>query len=352
MALALFVGGCHEPPHMPERVFPVKVGEVIQRDTPIYFEIIGNVLAPRIVEVRPQITGLLIQAHIEQGQDVTEGQLLYSIDPAPFKAALDKTKAVLSKDQAQLAFSKKKVERYETLKEKEYVSALNYEQFQTDVQTIAAQVASDQADVDTATINLDYTAIHAPMSGRISQFNIDPGNLVSPTNTTALTEIRQIDPIDIQFAISQADFQRLQARFARGEMSFDVLVPELKEPLTGGAVYFVDNHISLTTGTVLIKGRINNQTRKLWPGIFVRVRLLLSTKPNALLVPVSAVQYGQQGPYVYVVKADKTVELRKVTLGETVDNLLMIDEGVSPKEIVVTDGQLNLRPGVTIQVMP
>jgi multidrug efflux system membrane fusion protein len=352
LTVALGFVGCREAPKMPERVFPVRVGKVIEQDTPIYFEIIGNVLAPRIVQVRPQITGRLMQAHIQQGQEVTEGQLLYTIDPAPFKAALDKATAVLSKDQAQLAFSKKKVERYETLKEKDYVSALTYEQYQTDVATMTAQVASDQAEVDTATINLDYTLIYAPMSGKITQFLVDPGNLVAPTNTTPLTEIRQIDPIDIQFAISQADFQRLQERFARGEMSFDVLVPELTEPLTGGLVYFVDNHISLNTGTVLIKGRLDNASRRLWPGLFVRVRLLLSTKPNALLVPVPAVQYGQQGPYIYVVTTDQTVDLRKVTLGETIDNHLLIDAGISPGDVVVTDGQLNLRPGVKVQVIP
>lgn len=349
--LVAFVIGCHAPAPTPPRAFPVKVGQVIQRDTPIYFEIIGNVISPRVVDVRPQITGILLHAHVQQGQDVEEGQLLYTIDPAPFQAALDKAKAVLMKDQAQLAFSKKKVERYETLKEKEYVSALNYDQYQTDVLTIEAQVASDQAEVDTAAINLAYTTIHAPMKGRISQYLVDPGNLVSPTNQTALTEIRQMDPIDIQFAISQADFQRLQERFARHDMSFDILVPDLKEPIQGGTVYFVDNHVSLTTGTVLIKGRVDNAMRKLWPGLFVRIRLLLKTKHNALLVPVPAVQYGQQGPYIYILKADSTVDLRKVVLGETIDNMLVIESGIAAGETVVTDGQLNLRPGVKVQVI-
>lgn len=347
LMIALVVG-CQSPPKPPQRIFPVKVSEVVQREVPIYFEIIGNVISPQVVQLRPQITGMLIEAHVKQGQDVTEGQLLYSIDPAPFKATLDRAKAILTKDQAQLDFSKKKVERYEALKEKDYVSALSYEQYQTDVLTITSQVASDQADVDAAAINLAYTEIRSPMTGRISSYLVDPGNVISPSNI--LTEIRQIDPIDIQFSLSQRDFQRLQDRFAGQTMDFDILIPNVKEPLAGGKVFFVDNHLSLATGTVLVKGRIDNAARTLWPGLFVRVRLLLENEPHGLLVPVAAVQFGQQGPYVYVLKDDQTVELRRVTLGETVDEQRLIKSGLKAGETVVTDGQLNLSPGVKVQV--
>lgn len=347
--LALYLSGCSSSSKPPSRAFPVIVAEVTQEDVPVYLEAIGNVYSWSTVQVRAQVSGKLLKAHVQQGQDVKKGDQLFTIDPKPYQAALDKAKAILQKDEATLAFDKQKVTRYQELVKKNYVAQLTYDQYATDVKTLEAQVAFDKADVDLNTINLAYCYILSPIDGRISQFTVDPGNIVTPNDTTPITEIRQITPANVQFALPQKDFQEVKKIFKQ-TIKFEVLLQESKAPIQTGEVYFIDNHVDLSTGTILLKGRVENKERILWPGEFVRVRLLLKTTPKAILVPPGAVQVGQQGKYVYVLKADNTVDLRIVTTGVRYNNRIVIEKGLNPHEIVVVDGQINLRPGIKVSV--
>lgn len=333
------------------RTFPVIVGDVIVRDVPIYVETIGNVYSLQTVEVRPQVGGIIQEAYVKQGQYVKKGDPLYKIDPRPYEANLEKAKAALIKDLAALNLAEITVQRYASLVSKEYVSKLNYEQYQANVETGKGQVLSDQADISLAELNLEWTTPRSPIDGKISQFNIDPGNLVIVNDPNALTNIRQITPADVRFGITQKDFIEVQKSILSGLLKFEVILPQEISKPREGKIYFIDNHIDLSTGTILLRGTVPNEDEFLWPGEFVRIRLQLRVHPNALLVPEEAVQIGREGPFVYVYQPDtSTVEYRKVVKGENIDHLQMILEGVKAGEKVVTKGQVNLRQGAQVEL--
>lgn len=348
----ILLSACKDSKEIPfaDRPMPVTVTSVVQKDVPLYLEVIGNVNASTVIEVRPQISGILLQAHVKQGQEVKEGDLLYTIDPAPFIAALNKAKATLKKDESTLEYSKKKVERYKELVKKEFVSALSFEQYETDVLINQAQLLIDQAEIETAEINLRYCFIKSPIDGKISRYIIDPGNRVSPTDQLPLTEIRQLDPVSVQFTLSQRDFQRIQEISSEDDFPFEVILPNRKETIKDGRVTFVDNKIDLATGTITLKGSMKNADRVLWPGEFVRVRMFLQTLRNAMLVPIAAVQFGQEGPYVYILQPNNTVAFKPVILSQEMDNYYVVLEGIKPTDKVVTNGQINLQPGTKVIV--
>jgi len=349
----LFVTGCKSPPPKEERVFPVTLGDVVQRDTPIIVEAIGNVYSLTEVNVRPQVGGIIEKAYVKQGQYVKQGDPLFLIDPRPYQAALDTAKGNLVRDQATADFSEIRLVRFADLVTKDYFAKINYEQFTSDAQMAQGQVLADIGAVETAQINLEWTKPYSPIDGKISQYNIDPGNLVIANDPNFITTIRQIDPADIRFTINQKDFVRVQDAERSGTLKFQVLLPQKLDTPREGQIYFVDNHIDLTTGTILIKGTAPNADEFFWPGEFVRVHLQLRVEPNALLVPQEAVQVGQDGPFIYVYNPKTSrVEYRTVVRGETLDGLTLIEKGVNPSEKVVLRGQINLRPNVKVEVTP
>jgi multidrug efflux system membrane fusion protein len=325
---------------------PIVSSTVKTQDVPVYISTIGNVNSQATVEVRPQVTGKLIAVHVKQGQNVKKGDLLYSIDPKPFQAELDKAKATLVKDQANLEYARDRLARYKELVKKEYVSQLNYDEYQSNVAALEGQVMIDLADVTYAEINLGYTSVTAPIDGRLSGYDVDVGNLVSPTDTRPLTTIRQISPIDVNFYLPQYEFQRIKQLQSQSPLTVEATIPKstIQETFQG-KVYFIDNNLSLNTGTILLKAVFQNENRILWPGEFVEVKLLLKTQPKALIVPFAAVQMGQQGSYVYIVKPDNTVELRNVKTGVRYNDYIVIEDGVKDGEKIVIDGQVNLRNG-------
>lgn len=342
--------GCGKTAAPPVPVILVEVGEVTQSDVPIFVEAIGNVSSLLTVQVRPQVGGMITNTYITQGAFVKKDQILYKIDPRPFQAILDKAKATLLKDIAALQLAETKVKRYQELVTKNYVSQLSFEELQTDVDLNKAQIMVDKAEVDTAQLNLDYSTIKAPMDGRISQFRVDTGNVVVANDQNALTEIRQIDPAEVDFSISQNTFFDIKEALANQTLTMYVNLPEMTEPRKG-EVFFIDNHVDLQTGTILLKGVVPNKDYLLWPGEFVTVRLLLKTQKNALLVPEGTVQVGQNGFYLYVYNSEtSTVELRNVKVGNKFEHMTVINEGVRLGEKVVTNGQINLRPGAKVAI--
>lgn len=348
----LTIWGCTNKPKKIERVFPVTLGSVIQRDVPIYIEVIGNVYSLQIVEIRPQVGGIITEAYVKQGQYVKKGDPLFSIDPRPFQAALDRAKAALVKDTAALELSKVTLKRNEELAKKDYVSKLNFETFQSNVQSGTGQVESDQADIALAALNLEWSTPVSPIDGKISQYNIYPGNLVTANDPNHFTDVRQITPADIRFNIAQKDFILVQEALKTGALKFEVYLPQEPGKPREGEIYFIDNHIDLATGTILIKGTVINEDEKFWPGEFIRVRLQLKVKPNAILVPEEAVQSGQDGPFVYIYQPDSsTVKYQPVIKGERIDRYLLIEKGVNPNDKLVLKGQVNLRPGAKVSVV-
>lgn len=342
----------HLPPKQ-ERIFPITIGEVIQKEIPIYIEAIGHVDSLQIVQIRPQVGGIIQEAYVQQGQYVKKGDPLYKIDPRPYQANLDRAKANLTKDLANLKFAEEQVKRYSEVVKKEFVAKLTYDQYLSQVELNRGQVLSDEAEIELAELNLEWCIPESPINGKISQFNIYPGNLVTANDPNALTDIRQMTPADIRFNITQSEFIEVQKSLKQGPLQFEVILPQETHQPRKGNIYFIDNHINPTTGTILLKGAISNEDAFLWPGEFIRVRLLLRNEPHALLIPEEAVKIGYEGHYVYIyLPESSTVEYRRVTLikGGKIDQWVAIQEGIQPGEKVVVRGQNNLLPGAKVLV--
>ena len=348
--MCVIFGGCGKKPQHQRPPVPIKVEKVIQQDVPIFIEAIGNIYPNIDVAIKVQVTGTLLSTHVHEGDEVEVGNLLFTIDPRPYKAALDKAQAMLDKDVAQLNYAQKTLERHKELSEKNYVSPLNYDQLVAAVETGKAQVAMDNADFEAARLNLNYCAIHSPIAGHVGAFSVQPGNIVK-IGDPALTSVRQFSPALVFFSIPQKALMEVQKNQCQELFKMEVYLPHATDGVLSGEVYFIDNHLDLSTGTVLLKGRVSNEDEVLWPGEFVKVHLLLRTEPQALLVPLEAVQRGQKGPYLYLVKPDLTTELRLVQTGETVNGYMLVKDGLQADDLVVTEGQLNLRPGAQVMIL-
>lgn len=352
LLIAMLFAGCETPaPLSKPTTIRVEVAEAKVRDVPIYVEAIGNVYEYSIVQIRPQVQGILLNAYVAQGDFVNEGDLLYEIDSRPYKAVLDQAKATLLKDQAAVELAKSTLKRYADLVNKDFVSKLTYEQYQTNLASTEAQVEIDKAAIESAQINVDYCKIFSPIAGKLSVFNIYPGNLVTVNDPNALTEIRQINPIEVRFSIPQRDFQEIQKIQAADNLQFDAFLPFEDQRSFEGKVFFVDNHVDLRTGTILLKGLIQNSEKILWPGEFVRVKVLLKILHDTIVIPFDAIQTGQDGDYVYVIDSDMTAKVVYVKAGEKIGKDIAIYNGLKANDVVVTNGQLNLGPGSKVLIV-
>jgi membrane fusion protein, multidrug efflux system len=346
----LFFYSCKKEKTPEQAAVKVEAGEVVKQSVRNFIESIGNVYESSLVQIRPQVQGILLKAYVKQGNFVKSGELLYEIDPRPYKASLDQAKATLLKDIASLDIAKRTVKRYTDVAKRDFISPLTFEQYISTSQGAKGQVAADMAALEIAKINLDYCTITSPIDGRVSLFNIYPGNLVVVNDPTALIEIRQVTPVDIRFTITQRDFQEVQKIQAKEDLKFEVLLPYENNRKFEGTLYFIDNHVDLQSGTVLLKGIILNEDLALWPGQFVRVHLFTITQEHALVVPYSAIQIGQKGSFVYVIEADETVKIVPVTTGQKFDSYIVVNSGLNLGDKIVTKGQLNLRNGAKIVI--
>lgn len=353
IAIALALYGCSEKKATKGRPpTPVEVEKIIEKDTPVYIDAVGNIGAWNTIDIRSQVTGVLQESHIMIGQEVSIGQLIYTIDPAPYKAALEKANAQLREDQANLKLAEDKLLRYTSLAELDYISQLQYDEYVTNVELFQAKIDLDKAQIDEAKINLDYCYIRSPVNGKISYNTFDPGNLILAGSSQALTTVRQMDPVLVNFSIPQKDFLKLQREHDQGQTKFLYIMLDTdgKEVNKEGVIYFIDNNFDLNTGNILLRGEISNGDYTLWPGQFGKIQLIVKVIKNAILVPQEAVQVGQKGSYVYILKEDNTVEERTLDIAENVGKYLVITKGVSVGETVITSGQINLKPGAKVVV--
>lgn len=339
------------PTQVEEKVFPVQIEEVTERDVPVYIEAIGNVVAFNQVDLRPQVSGKVIDVYVHGGQDVRAGDILYQIDPIPYQLAFDKARATLEKNRAQLHYARQKFARYEQLLKSEFVSKLNIEEYASQVRTQEEQVKIDQAEAHLAHMNLSYCQIISPIEGRVSLNRIDIGNLMTANDPNALTRILQIIPIYVCFSIPQGQFQDLQHVLAHGNRTFEAILPFGSQRTFTGTLVAIDNQVNPQTGTIQLKGVIPNHEKILWPGEFVRVRLLIRTKHQVPVISASAIQLDRQGSFVYALKSNQTIEPIYVRVGEHVDDhFVVIEEGLKSGTKIVTDGHLNLRSGVKVML--
>ena len=329
---------------------PVLVATAVQKSVPLQIRAVGNVEAYSVVSVKSQVTGVLTQAHFKEGQDVKKGQLLYTVDPRPFEAALKQAEANLARDSAQLRNLREQVRRYAELVEKQYVSREQYDQIRTNADAMEAVVDADKAAVENARVQLSYCYIYSPVNGRVGSLLVNEGNLVRTNDASPLVVINQINPINVTFAVPEQHLADLKRHMAATKLKVDASFASDEGRLEQGRLDFIDNAVDRTTGTIKLKAVFTNSERRLWPGQFVNVALTLTTQSDAVVIPSEAVQVGQEGQHVFVVKPDKSVEMRPVTLGLTNEGEAVIAKGIEAGELVVREGQFLLGPGSRVEV--
>jgi len=347
--LPVLFAACSKAKQPPPRVVPVTAAPADRKDVPLQIKAIGNVEAYNTVSVKSQVSGEISEVFFREGQEVGVGERLFQIDRRPFEAALRQAESSLARDRAQATNAAVDAERYSTLSVKGYVSKQEYDSVRTNAEALQSVVKADEAAVENARLQLGYTLIASPIDGKTGSILIKKGNIVK-ANDLPLVTINQLVPINISFAVPEQDLAAIKKYRASGELHVDVNAPQSNTKPLHGTLTFIDNAVNMTTGTILLKATSPNQNHALWPGQFVDVVLTLTTEKNRVLVPSQAVQTGQQGQYVYVVKDDMTAELRNVMPGRVFEGWTIIDSGVAPGETVVTDGQLRLVPGTKVEI--
>lgn len=330
---------------------PVTASAAVQKPVPVELRAIGNVQAYSTVVIKAQVEGTLTQAFFKEGQEVRKGDLLLTIDARPFEVQLQQAEANLARDQAQAENARQEARRYEQLLQKEYVSQEQYDLLRANAAAFDGTIRGDQAAVDQAKLQLDYCSIRSPIDGVAGTLLVHPGNLVKANDADhPLVTVNQVRPIYVVFSVPEKNLPEIQKYRALGPMTVEAITLNGKAPSVRGTLTFVDNAVNMTTGTIQLKALFPNAEKSLWPGQFVNVVLTLTTQPHAIVVPSQAVQSGQQGTYLFVVKPDQTVESRPVVAGRSLGGETVIDQGLAAGEPVVTDGQLRLTTGVKVEV--
>jgi|WetSurMetagenome_2_1015567.scaffolds.fasta_scaffold00682_22 membrane fusion protein, multidrug efflux system len=350
LSLAL-LPACSSQGTPPKPAAPVTTATVMQKNMPYEIRAIGNIEANLSVIVKSQIGGILSKVHFKKGQFVKKGALLFTIDPRPLQASLMQARGALARDVAQLTNARADEKRYAELVKKGYISRQQYEQQQTSASALEATVSADRAAVEYAKVQLSYCYIHSPINGYLGDILIDEGNLVKANDDNKnLTTIRQTQPITVSFSAPEKDLAEITKYNAGKQLPIDVYIDKQDRTPEKGVLIFIDNTVDTSTGTIKLKGALNNEKGRLWPGQFVNVSLFLYTRQNAVVVPSQAVQVGQTGQYVYVVKDDMTAEMRPVVVSSANDNDSIIEKGLKPGETIVLDGQLRVTPGGKVKI--
>ena len=356
---------------------PVAVASAVAKAVPVTIRSVGNVEAFSTISVKAQVSGELIRVQFKEGDYVKKGDLLFQIDPRPFEAAVSQAEANLARDTAQAAqaeanlgrdiaqekYAKQQAARYADLSKEGVISKGQYDQFDSDAQARTEAVRADRAAIESARasinaskaalerakLDLNYCTIRSPIDGRTGNVMVKMGNIVGAGNINLVT-INEVQPIYVSFTAPEADLPSIKKYMASGSLAVAAAPPDSPDSSETGTLSFVDNAVDLTTGTIKLKGTFTNTDLKLWPGQFVNVVLTLTVQQNAVVVPTLAVQNGPDGEFVFVVKSDKTAEIRPVTVGMIDGQQTVIEKGVSAGETVVTEGQLRLVKGSKVQI--
>lgn len=347
----IFLPSCKSKQPPPQKP-PVAViaAYVEQKPMPVQIKAIGNVEAYSQVSVKSQISGILIRVHFKEGQFVKKGALLFTIDPAPYEAALKQAKANLSKDIAQLQNARTEVARYEELVKKGYIAASQFDQIKTNADALEAVVKADEAIVENASLQLKYCFIHSPISGKAGSLIVHEGNLIKANADTPMVIINQIQPVYVSFSVPEQFLPEIKKFMSIGKVKTLVYINKDIEHPVEGVLTFIENTVDTVTGTIKLKSIFDNNDNKLWPGQFVDVLIILTIQKDALVIPFKAVMTGQNGQFVYVIKNDFTVENRPVVVSRTIGEEAVIEKGLLSGERIVTDGQLRLMPGSKVQI--
>jgi multidrug efflux system membrane fusion protein len=327
----------------------VDVASVQRADVPVYLEGLGTVQAFYTVTATARVDGQIQKIGFAEGQDVSKGALLAQIDPRPYRAALGVAIATRDKDRAQLTNARRDMERYALLAPEDLASKQTVDTQQALIAQLSAQVKGDEAAIDNARTQLDYTSIKSPINGRTGIRQVDPGNNVHAADTTGIVVVTQLEPISIIFSLPEEAFAELSAALQRGPVAATALSRDGSDELDRGTVALIDNQIDQNTGTIRVKATLPNTHRRLWPGQFVNVRVLTQMQRQVLTIPASALERGPDGLFTYVVQADSTVAVAQLTAGEASGGVVVVEKGLKAGEKVVASNQYRLQPGARIR---
>lgn len=351
--LALIVSACSSQPSqdgykMP--LIPITATEVKKQDVPLFFESLGQLKPSATVEVRPQVGGILKEVHLEGGQEVSAGDRLFTIDPEPYLIKLQEVEAQMAQNKATLQSAKKKLERYSTLSKKDLISKQDWDELETQVMKNEAILKADEAKVASATRDLNNCIIRAPIDGRAGKVTYHPGNLISASQSVPLVVLSDYDEIIVEFTLTEREFNQLTADHLNGTCPIEICSFANKKDKANGILTFLNNHFDSDNGLLLVQGKIPNHDEKYLPGQTVKVKLPLAVLEGVLVIPQKAVKINQQGPYVFVVKDDDSVETRQIKLGEDIGDEVVVTQGLAEGEKIVTEGHLRLAPGLKVEI--
>jgi multidrug efflux system membrane fusion protein len=329
---------------------PVTVASAVAQDVPIYIDAVGKIVAREVVSIQPQVSGRVTKIHFSDGADVKIGDLLFTIDPRPYEAQLHQAEANLAQAEAALNLAKINFARVENVSDPRAVSRQDFDAKKSAVENAEATVQQNRAALESARLNLAYCTIRSPINGRAGQRAVDVGNVVSANNGSLLV-IHRLEPIYADFTIPESELSAVQRNMAKHTLRVEVrLADEDAEPREG-ILTFLDNSVQDNTGTIKLRATLSNQDRRFWPGRFAKIRLILQTQRDAVLVPAGAPQLSAKGSFVYVIKPDSSAEFRLVNLGQQHDDLVVIHDGVKAGERVVVNGQMGVTPGGKVRVV-
>ena len=331
---------------------PVTAQVVERADFPVYLNGLGTVQPYDTVTVRSRVDGQVVKVAFRQGQMVKEGDLLVQIDPRPYQAALDQAQAKKAQDEANLRNAELDLQRYSTLAKSDFASRQQLDTQQATVNQLTAQIKGDQAAIDNAQTQLDYTTIRSPLSGKTGFRQVDPGNIVHASDTTGIVSIVKLQPISVVFTAPEEDLQQINQALAAGQVPVTALSSNSSRVLATGHLALVNNQIDQTSGTIQMKATFANENNALWPGLSVATRLLVTTRKNVVVIPNDAIQHGPNGLYAFVVGQDNKVSVRNITVGDEGTTQTVVTQGLAAGERVVVAGQYRLTPGALVDARP
>lgn len=341
-----------EGPKKAKPPVPVLACQVGSKDVPVVLQAIGNVEPYATVSIKSLVSGEVTGVNFSEGQDVRKGQLLFNIDPRPIEADLKRAEGVLSKDMVEAKNAEVDAGRYADLFKKGLVSRQQYDQAVTASSSLGETINTDKAAIDSIKVQLGYTKIYSPIDGRTGSLGVNRGNIIKANDTQSLVVINQIRPVYVTFSVPDRFLPEIQGLMKKGGLKVSAGANGDTGRHAEGRLTFIDNTVDVATGAIKLKATFDNADRRLWPGQFVDVALTLSTLHDATVVPTQAIQTGQQGQYIFVVKPDRTVESRPVVIGVAEGGDTVVEKGIKPGETVITDGQVRLVPGAAIEIKP
>jgi len=353
ISICICLTSCFKAPQEPKGyAFPVRIGKSLGKSAPLFIEALGHVESIDRVEIRSRVEGELTGIFFTQGQEVKKGDLLFTIDARGYEAIVESAKGALMEASATLLLAEEKVKRYKTLTQMDFYSQIDYETLQCNWERAKGDALLNQGRLDKANVDLQYCWIYAPIDGLVGIQQIDLGNLVATGGETPLVVINQIAPIYVTFSIPEAKLPLIQKRYCQKErIAVFVAYENFEKQVFAGELFMVDNQVNEKTGTIKLRALLPNTERELWPGQFVRTRLLYAVQENAVIIPYSGVQFTDKEPIAFVVTEEKKVEQRKIQLGQRLDGSVIVLEGIEPNETVVIEGQLNLFDGARVEIV-